>query len=322
MKKKYCVLFLLLILCIHYETAAQTKRVNFTAPMLYPEGTTFDPAKKVFYVSSVRTGTIGTVDEKGMYKVFYEDPSLKSTYGMKVDGNRNKLWVCAADANYSLYSDSTTYKKMSRLIGLDLSSGRKTDDIDLARLIEGKHFANDLTLDDQGNIYITDSYSPVIYKIDAQMKPSVFAKNDWFKSEDVGLNGIEWSRDGFLIVAHNTNGQLYKIDLLQPERITKIQIKTFFPGADGLLWDAAGNLILIQNKGVNKAFQLVSKDNWQSAELKGYTLVEDRLHHPTTLTMKDGMLYVMNSKMNELSDPTAHPSKEFSLQQIRFVSAK
>jgi hypothetical protein len=94
-----------------------------------------------------------------------------------------------------------------------------------------------------------------------------------------GLKGIEWSRDGFLIVAHNCNGQLYKIDLMQPERITKIQIKTFFPGAEGLLWDATGSLVLIQNKGVNKAFQLSWKDRSQSVEMKAYTLVEDRLHH-------------------------------------------
>ena len=322
MKAISYVFIVALHVCFCSAATAQTKRVNFTAPMFYPEGTAYHPMKKLFYVSSVRTGTIGTVDEKGAYKVFYEDPSLKSTYGMKVDQKRNKLWVCVADANYSIYSDSSTYKKMSRLIGLDLSSGQKTDDIDLAKLVEGKHFANDLTLDNAGNIYITDSYSPVVYKVDAQMKPSIFAKNDWFKSEDVGLNGIEWSPDGFLVVAHNTNGQLYKIDMVQPERITKIQQKTFFPGADGLLWDNAGNLVLIQNKGVNKAFQLTSKDGWQSAEVKGYTLLEDRLHHPTTVTLSNGMLYAVNSKMNELSDPTAPPSKEFSLQMVRFVPAK
>jgi len=290
--------------------------------MLYPEGTAYHPTKNLYYISSVRTGTIGTVDEKGTFRVFYQDSTLKSTYGMKVDTKRNRLWVCAADANYSMYSEPSTHKKMSRLIGLDLNTGSKTDDIDLSALMEGKHFANDLTLDDAGNIYITDSYSPVIYKVDAQMKASIFTRNDWFKSEDIGLNGIEWSPDGYLIVAHNSKGQLFKVDLREPERITKIQVKTFFPGADGLLWDSAGNLVLLQNKGVNKAFQLTSNDKWKSAEVKAYTLVEDRLHHPTTATMNKGKIYAVNSKMNELSDPTAPPSKEFSLQVIRWVPAK
>ncbi|MBC7903903.1 MAG: SMP-30/gluconolactonase/LRE family protein [Gemmatimonadaceae bacterium] len=321
MKNQYIAALLAVFLCC-ISSFAQTSRVNFTAPLFYPEGTSYDPAKKIFFVSSVRTGTIGSVDEKGAFKVFYQDKSLKSSYGMEVDTKRNMLWVCTGDANYSILSDSATYKKMIRLIGLDLNTGAKKHDIDLSSLIAGKHFANDLAIDDKGNIYITDSYSPVVYKVDPAMKPSVFAKSDWFKSEDVGLNGIEWSPEGFLIVAHNTNGQLFKIDLAQPENISKVKMTTFFPGADGLIWNTDKSLVLIQNKGVNKAFQLVSKDKWQSAELQGYTLLEDRLHHPTTATMSMGKIYTLNSKMNELSDPTAPPSKEFSLQLVRFVAAK
>jgi sugar lactone lactonase YvrE len=320
--KERCIAMLTIGLSFYGIAESQTTRINFKAPKLYPEGTAYYPAKKIFFVSSVRTGTIGTVDEKGTYKIFYEDPTLKSSYGMKVDQKRNKLWVCTGDANYSIYADSATFKKMIRLIGLDLNTGKKTDDIDLSNLVEGKHFANDITLDEKGNIYITDSYSPVIYKVDPQMKPGILVRSDLFKGGDVGLNGIVWSSQGYLIVAHNTKGQLFKIDLMQPGRITKIQVNTFFPGADGLLWDASGNLVLIQNKGVNKTFQLSSKDGWQSAEVKGYTLVEDRLHQPTTATMNNGQVYVLNSKMNELTDPTAMPSKEFSLQQVRFVSAK
>lgn len=313
---------IIIIVLIASTAWAQTPRINFKAPMLYPEGTAYHPAKNIYYVSSVKTGTIGTVNVNGVYQPFYEDSTLKSSYGMEVDVKRNKLWVCTGDANYSKYTDSATYRKLARLISLDLQTGRKKDDIDLSNLVEGKHFANDITMGDKGNLYITDSYAPVIYKVDAQMKPNVFARSDWFKSEDVGLNGIEWHPKGFLIVAHNTSGLLYKIDMAQPERITKVQMKTFFPGADGLLWDAEGALVLMQNKGANKIFQLTSKDNWQSAEVKAYTLLEDRLHHPTTAALNNNKVFVLNSKLNEETDPTAIPSKEFSLQQVRFVSAK
>lgn len=195
-------------------------------------------------------------------------------------------------------------------------------DIDLSGLATGKHFANDIAIDNKGNLYITDSYSPVIYKVNEEMKPVVFARSDWFSSVDVGLNGIEWHPEGFLIVAHNTSGQLFKVDVAQPQKITKIGTKTFFPGADGLLWDAEGNLVLIQNKGVNKAFQLMSKDNWLSAEIVAYTLLTDRLHYPTTATLNNKNVYVLNSKLNELTDPTVTPSSEFSLQELRFVSAR
>jgi hypothetical protein len=48
----------------------------------------------------------------------------------------------------------------------------------------GKLCSNDLTLNDKGNIYITDSYSSVVYKIDVQLKPTILTKNAWFKSEE------------------------------------------------------------------------------------------------------------------------------------------
>ncbi|RYG33838.1 MAG: hypothetical protein EOO01_32830 [Chitinophagaceae bacterium] len=71
---------------------------------------------------------------------------------MKLSIDQKKLWVCAGDPNYSKYRDSSTFRKMIRLIGIDLKNNKKFADIDLSTLYPGKHFANDLTLDDQGNI--------------------------------------------------------------------------------------------------------------------------------------------------------------------------
>ena len=80
---KYILQSLLALVC--YSATAQTPRINFTAPLLYPEGTAYYDAAGVFFVSSVTTGTIGKVDANGNYTVFYEDHSLKTCYGMKVD---------------------------------------------------------------------------------------------------------------------------------------------------------------------------------------------------------------------------------------------
>lgn len=320
--KKNNIYLLYILIGWSYCAQAQTARINFQYPTLYPEGVAYDGGSKIFYVSSVTTGTIGKVDAQGNYTKLYEDPALKSSFGMKVDAKRHRLWVCTGDPNYSRYADSSTYKKMIRLIGIDMATGKKTDEVDLSNLYPGKHFANDLAIDDMGNIYITDSYSPAIYKVDPQMKASVLTTSDWFKSEDLGLNGIVWSPKGYLIVDHNSSGSLFKIDLRDPQRITRITTKGFYPGADGLLWDASGNLVMAQNKGVHRVVALSSKDNWQSADLASSTAATDRFIQPSTLALRDGQLYALNSKLNELSDPTAPPSKEFSLQLVRLMPAK
>lgn len=301
---------------------AQTPRINFTAPMLYPEGVAYNSSNQLFYVSSVKTGTIGTVDRMGHYKEWYKDDALKSSFGLKIDQKRNWLWACTGDPNYSMFSDSDTYKKMIRLVAIDLASGKKVKDINLSDIFPGKHFANDMTMDPENNIYVTDSYAPVIYKIDADGRGSVFAKSDLFKSTDVGLNGIVYHPSGYLITVHNSDGILYRINVKAPTQITAVRTMQFFPGGDGLMLNASNELILVQNKGIDKAFKLVSTDNWLSAEIIAATGGTDRFQYPTTIATADGKLYLLNAKLDELQDATKQPSKEFSLQLAEFKSVK
>jgi sugar lactone lactonase YvrE len=319
MKSKFVSLLLVFFML---KAGGQTARVEFEAPAMYPEGVAFDAASGNYYVSSVRTSTIGKVDKQGKYSVVYADTALKSSFGMKIDPIRKRLWFCAGDPSYSQYRDSATWKKMIRLVGLDLQSGEKVADIDLSALYSGPHFANDLALDDKGNIYITDSYSPVIYKVDADGKASVFSQSNWFAAVGTGLNGIVYHPSGYLLVAHNANGQLLKVDIREPQRIGKVKINQFFPGADGLLLDDNKELVLIQNKGVNKIFRLVSADNWVTAKVTAATQAKDRFDFPSTATFNNKQVWVMNAKLHELSDSTKTFSRKFSIQQAVFVPVK
>lgn len=309
-------IYTLIALFTSVSLFAQDK-IEFEAGFVYPEGVAYNPKSKTFYISSVRTGQIGSVDAGGNYKVFFADSTLKSTFGMKVDSKRNRLWVCAGDPTYSKFSDSSTYKKMSKLISIDLASGKIAASIDLSSLYKGKHFPNDLALDDKGNIYITDSFSPVIYKVDVKGKASVFAENELFKSKDVGLNGIVWHPSGYLLTVNNSDGFIIKIDAKNPANVTRVKAKQFFPGADGLLLDKQSNLILIQGKGVNKVFTLSSKDQFASAEVISTTGGE-RFQNPTTAAFMNDQVYVLNAKLNELQDSTRNPSTKFSIQLAKF----
>lgn len=299
---------------------AQEKKIEFEAPLVYPEGVAFNPKTNTYYVSSVTTGTIGAVDAAGKYTVLHKDSTLKSTFGMKVDIKRNRLWVCAGDPNYSKFKHPSTFKKMAKVIALDLATGKRLATIDLAAVYGGNHFANDLTLDDKGNVYITDSFSPVIYKIDTKDQASVFTEHDLFKTKDIGLNGIAYHPRGYLIAVNNGAGAILKIDLKNPKNVTKVKIDQFFPGADGLLVDKQNNLILVQNKGVNKAFLISSTDDWKTATVKGNTNLNDRFQNPTTATLAGEEVFVLNSKMNELADSTKNPSKKYSIQLAKFES--
>lgn len=295
-----------------------TERIEFSAPDSYPEGVAYDSIGNNYYVSSARLGNIGRVTRGGEYSVFHGDTSLKSTYGIKIHPDGKRLLVLAGDANYSKYTSPATRTKMIRLISIDLASGKRLSDLDLSGLIPGKHFGNDMTFDDQGNIYVTDSYAHAIYKVAPDGKPSVFAKDKRFETAGIGLNGIVYHPGGFLIVDNTNTGQLYKVDLANPANVQKIAVEQYFIGGDGLLLDAPNKLTIVVNGGNDKIYQLETEDNWASAKLSATTLIADRFTYPATATKFRNETWIMNAKFNELLDSNAVPSKTFAIQKAVF----
>jgi len=312
---KYSFILLLLTGCLAVKP---TERIEFESHDLYPEGIAYDPAADIFYVSSMRMGTIGKVDRMGMYTSVYSDNTLKSSYGMKIHPDGKRLFVCVGDANYSKYTSPDTRKKMCRLISIEKSSGKKLDDIDLTGLIDDKHFPNDIAFDDQSNIYMTDSYANCIYKITPDGKTSVLCHDKIFETEGIGLNGIVWHPGGFLLVDNSNTGRIYKVDLKDPSHVQKINIDQYFLGADGLVLNDDQTLTIVVNGGNDKIFQLKTEDNWQSAKLAATTMIVDRFSYPATATMKGKDIWIMNAKTNELADSNAVPAKRFDIQRAVF----
>jgi hypothetical protein len=110
--------------------------------------------------------------------------------------------------------------------------------------------------------------------------------------------------------------------MTNPKIVSRINIDAHFPGADGLLWDSDGNLVLIQNKSVNKVFTISSADKWITAKVKSATAGNDRFAQPSTGVLVNGRVWALNSKLNELSNKTMPPSQEFSLQVAAFKPVK
>ncbi|MCW4469820.1 gluconolaconase [Flavobacterium sp. MFBS3-15] len=310
--------YILLLISVAAFAQQPTKRIEFEAPGSYPEGIAYDKGTNAFYVSSARLGTIGKVTKDGKYSVLYEDKSLKSTYGIKVHPDGKRLFVCAGDANYSIYSTPETKKKLARLVSIDLKSGKKLADIDLSGLVPGDHFPNDIAFDDKGNAYITDSYAYAVYKIDAAGKATVFSKSELLQSAGVGPNGIVYHPSGFLIVANNGAGSLVKITIASPASGEKVRLTQFFPGADGMLLNDDNTLTLVQNGGVNKVFRIATKDRWKTAGVTETTAMEDRFNYPSTATTDGKDTWVMNAAFSELAEGNNVPSKKFSMQQAVF----
>ena len=183
----------------------------------------------------------------------------------------------------------------------------------LGGLIEGGHFANDVALDAQGQVYVTDSFSPVIYKLDAQGKASVFVRSEWFTGEGFNLNGIVWHADGYLLVNKHNSGELFRINTTGTLDVRRVALPEALKGADGLLLLAPNRLALVQNAGADRVVELVSNDGWQSATIASVHKAASSF--PTTAAQVGKDYYVLSSRLDTLMTPGAARVSTYALQK-------
>lgn len=301
-----------LVACEANKVAPTPSVVKFNSEMLYPEGVAWDESNKRFLVTSIRKGEIGSVKDDGSYWVFAKDSRMISSVGIKVDATRDRVLVCNADAGAAEKSSPATTGKIAGLAVFQLSTGNFMKYVDLAKGISGGHFCNDIIIDKDGSAYITDSFSSIIYKVDKNYNSSVLVNNKAFSGESFNLNGIV-IKDDYLLVVKMNSGQLFKIPKNNPGAFTEVKLKNRIEGADSLIWDSDGSLLVIANNNAhvgvkasttptNAVIRLTSNDNWKSASVEGKEATGDVF--ATTATTRNGQVYVIHAMLHVLFNPT------------------
>lgn len=288
--------------------------INFTENNLYPEGTGFNSKENVFLVSSLRFGKIGKVDLNGNYTLFIDDSELISAIGIYADNERNLLYVASSDPGVSVKTSAETQTKHAKLGVYDLTTGERKFIADLGALnTEGANFANDIALDPDGNIYVTNSFSPIIYKVTQRGEASIFATNQDWTGEGFNLNGITYLSDGYLLVNQANNGAMYKVEIANPTNIIKVEAPAI-AGADGFIKKSDTEIAVI-SFSQNQVFLLNTTDNWATATIAG--TVNSIKTFPTTGVFVNGNFLVLNAKLDELF-AGGELSSDFVIQKVDF----
>ncbi|MGJ4748495.1 hypothetical protein ACQV5M_19195, partial [Leptospira sp. SA-E8] len=256
---------------------------------------------------------IGTDLADGRYVPFIQDKALISSTGLFLDAQRNTLWVANGDVGGSVQSGPATQGKLAAVVAYDATTGARKGYYDLGALLPGAHFANDITVDALGHVYVTDSFAPVIYRIDSTGKATVFARDERFTGEGFNLNGIVYHPDGYLLVNKHNSGELFRIPVSDPKQITVVKLPEALQGADGMVLREPGRIALVQNGQANRALELVSVDGWQSATIKSS---RKSIHaFPTAAALAGGDLYILNARLDSLLTPGAPKVNDFVLQK-------
>ena len=310
MKNLFKILFVLT-----FALAANAQNIPFNSNELYPEGIAYSQKLDVFFVSSLHYGKIGKVTRAGLYSEFINDKDLVSSIGIHANEKSNLLYVCVSDPGVSEKTNKATQMKLAKLIAYDLTSGKRKFVADLGALnANAGNFANDVDFDSVGNAYVTNSASPIIYKVTPKGIATIFATNDNWKKEGFNLNGIVVHPNGYLIVAQSNTGELYKVSIKNPKEISKINVEPIL-GGDGIFLNGKTELMVISNS-TKQVFQLNSTDEWTTSKI--FKTAASEMSFPTTGIVVNKKYYVLNAKLNEIFTPNATRTSDFLIQEIKF----
>ena len=237
-----------------------------------PEGIEYDTDNARLLTGSLAEGSIFRIGADGSVTAVIEDSDLRSSVGIEVDEDRDRLLVTNSDA--AVFQGQS--KGQAKLGVYNLNTGERLAMVDLGATVgagpDASFFANDVTVGDDGAIYVTDTMQNVIYRVGTDYQASVFYK---FipTGEGFAVNGIVYGPGDYLLVAESGGGRIYKVPVADPASTSQVTLPEPVAGADGLTWMAGGRLAAVLNSS-SRVVALTSNDDWASAQVAGVATFE------------------------------------------------
>lgn len=232
-----------------------------------PEGIEYDQANGRFLTGSLAEGTIFEIERDGSVVPFIRDAELVSSVGIEADEPRDRLLV--ANSDRAVFGG--TAAGHAKLGVYRLTTGERLAMVDLGAVIgtpaAPAFFANDVTVDGEGNAYVTDTQQNVVYRVTPDYQASVLHRFTNMP-ENTALNGIVYHDGGYLLVVAGAN--IYKVPVANPSGTTQVNVDRPVGGQDGIVWASDGRLVATSNSGTEP--QLVafrSNDDWATAQRVG-----------------------------------------------------
>ncbi|TDC24548.1 hypothetical protein E1265_09450 [Streptomyces sp. 8K308] len=253
--------------------------ITSVSPELYPEGVAWDPTRDAFLVTSSRQGNVSVVTADGQVTELTPSIGLVSTLGIKVDTRRNRIIVSYTDY-WVRRMLPVEQPPTSGVAIIDLTTGQLLRRVDTGQGRENT-FANDLAYDTRtGTIYVSDSVSATIQQIDTRGRVSDLVTDERFAAEFIGLNGIAWHPDGYLLTTRYDTGEMFRVTLRGRPRVTRVEVPQSLVGVDGITLRSDGTLLAVQNelgaglgmpRGDTAVTVLASRDGWRTAHVTDRT---------------------------------------------------
>jgi len=289
LKQATIVLIVAAFVLISNSSFGRSSTILLLGDSLFPESIAYQPYTQKFYISSFNDGSIQTVNWEG--NPFFIQPAgtdgRTSALGVKIDPSHERLWVIAPDAVYiyDLKTNTLLQKNvLTNIINVQSS------------------LLNDLSLDQDGNAYITDSYNPYIFRIDGK----TLQMSNWLDvSQTIPFgqqNGVAFNLNGivitpnekYLLTLKTNDGSLWKIDIAK-RTISQVQLSEPVTFGDGITWQSGKELFVMRNF-INKISRIEFSQDYNAGEVTDVTA--SGLDVPTSAVYTEGKLVVVNSQFD------------------------
>ncbi|MFW0874113.1 SMP-30/gluconolactonase/LRE family protein [Rhodococcoides corynebacterioides] len=172
-------------------------------------------------------------------------------------------------------------------------------------------FLNDVVVGDDGEAYVTDSRSPVLWRVppnaqgDGQLEPAVtFDGTPFVYGEGFNANGIVEVDDDALVIVQSSTGNLYRVDGGSRE-VTQVDLGgATLQNGDGLEYDDDTLYVVRNRDGLIARVDL--SDDGRSGRVTG-EIRDPSFAYPTTVAAADDRLLVVNSQFDKRGGDPVEP---------------
>ena len=307
-------------------TAAQdnVKYLNLTGDSLFPEGILPLPDGRIL-VGGFGDGSLQFVDPSTTTTSPNDNNNNTTSYlsapgengmviavGFAYDEARDLLWV----SNFNLNTSAGV--PGSQLKVFNLTSSELVATIP-EEFISGAFF-NEVTLTEDGTVYVTDTLRPTIWVAPNTSAVEEFVSNDLLKNpvQPFGLNGLDVSPDGKYLIASVMDrldagdGRLVRISLDTTKEVLDIELfngnnetsdaVAGFAGSDGMFF-YEGNLYMVNVfSSAGAIYQAKFSDDYSTAFLTVLDDFQDVYNRPTSSALVGHTIWTVQSQLDHIFD--------------------